>query len=153
MKSIPQSPSSEQTVPQPIKKFPRINGMRNVITVFTTACHVSPSWDKPIQSTPPHSLSRRQVCNTILLSMPRFYKRSLSQVSSPKPSMHLSSPPYVPHELHYLILLVLITRIILIRDTCNKLLLTIHEKVCITKTNRLYLFREITTICKQNNAK
>jgi hypothetical protein len=40
-----------QIVTQLVKKFSALYGTRRFITVFTTACHCSPSWARCIQST------------------------------------------------------------------------------------------------------
>ena len=39
---------------QPFKKFPAFHGTWSFITTFTSACHLSLSWARSIQSMPPH---------------------------------------------------------------------------------------------------
>jgi hypothetical protein len=72
---------------------------RKFITVFTTARHLSLSWARSIQSTPPHPTSQRFILilsSHLRLGLP---SGSFPQVSPLKPRMHLSSPLYVPHVL------------------------------------------------------
>ena len=47
--------------PQLIKKFPVFHGTQNFITAFTSARHLSLSWARSIQSTPPHPTSCRSI--------------------------------------------------------------------------------------------
>jgi hypothetical protein len=49
----------ELTVLQLVKKFPAFYGIRMFITAFTSARHLSLSWDSSIQSKPPHTTSWR----------------------------------------------------------------------------------------------
>jgi hypothetical protein len=46
---------------QLVKKFPTFNATRRFITAFTSACQLSLSLAKSIQSIPPHSTSRRSI--------------------------------------------------------------------------------------------
>jgi len=47
------------TGPQPLKNFPTFYGTRRFITAFTSARHLSPFWERSIQSTTPHPISWR----------------------------------------------------------------------------------------------
>ena len=82
---------------QLVKKFPAFHGTRRFITAFTSARHLSLSWASPIQSIYPHPTSWR----SILISSSHLRLGllvSLPQVSPPKPCIHLSPPPYAPHD-------------------------------------------------------
>jgi hypothetical protein len=46
---------------QPVDSFPAFYGTRSFITAFTRALHVSLSWARPIQSTPPQPISKRSI--------------------------------------------------------------------------------------------
>jgi hypothetical protein len=48
-------------VVKPLDSFPAFYGTRRFITAFTRAVHLSLSWARPIQSTPPHSISPRSI--------------------------------------------------------------------------------------------
>jgi hypothetical protein len=50
--SVEQSPSWEVIANQLVKNFPVFNETRRFITAFTTACYLSLSWARSIQSTP-----------------------------------------------------------------------------------------------------
>ena len=80
---------------QLLKKFPAFYGTRRFITAFTSARHLSLPWVRSIQSLPPHPTSWRSYCPPIYAWI--FQVVSYSQVSPPKPWIHLSSPPYVLH--------------------------------------------------------
>ena len=74
---------------QLVKKFPAFYGTRRFITTFTSARHLSLSWDSSIQSKPP------------LIPLP-IYARVFQvvcfpQVSQPKPCIRLPSSLYVLH--------------------------------------------------------
>ena len=45
----------------PVKKFPAFHGTRRFITAFTSARHLSLSWDSWIHSIPPHPTSWRSI--------------------------------------------------------------------------------------------
>jgi hypothetical protein len=49
----------------PLGSFSACYGTRRFITAFTRALHLSLSWVRPIQSTPPHPISKR---STLMLS-------------------------------------------------------------------------------------
>jgi hypothetical protein len=46
---------------QVVKKFPRFNGTRRFVTAFTSARHLSLTWDRSIQSMSPHPTSWRSI--------------------------------------------------------------------------------------------
>ena len=74
---------------QQVKKFP----------AFTHARHLSLSWDRSIQSMPSHPISWAAILilsSHLRLGLP---SGSFPQVSPPKPSICLSSPPYALHAL------------------------------------------------------
>ena len=48
-------------VPQLVKKFPTFYGPPRFITAFTSACHLSLSWDSSIQFIPPNLTSWRSI--------------------------------------------------------------------------------------------
>ena len=82
------------TVPQPFKKFPTFYGTRRLITTFTTARHLYPSWASWNQSTPPTIHF-----NSILPSMPRSSKWPLSLGSpSPQKTRHISLSSHKCHK-------------------------------------------------------
>jgi hypothetical protein len=56
---------------QLVKKFPAFCGTRRFITAFTSARHLSPSWDSLMQSIPPHPTSWRSI---LILSLAREYE-------------------------------------------------------------------------------
>ena len=82
------------TVSQLGNKFPAFYGTRRFIAAFTSACHLSLSWARSIQSTP-HILKIH--LNIILPSMPGSYKWTHFFVSLQKPCILLSSPPHMLH--------------------------------------------------------
>ena len=49
------------TSSQIVMKFPALYGTWRFITTFTSACHVSLSWARSIQSMPPHPTSWRSI--------------------------------------------------------------------------------------------
>ena len=53
---------------QKVKKFPALYGIWKFITAFTSACHLSPSWARSIQSMPPTSHFLKIHLNIILSS-------------------------------------------------------------------------------------
>jgi hypothetical protein len=76
------------TGPQLDKKFPAFCGNRRFITAFASACHLSLFCARSLQPMLSHP------------TIPRFsHLVSITQVSPPKPCMHLSCLPYVPHAL------------------------------------------------------
>ena len=98
------------TVSQLVKNFPPFYGTRRFITAFTNACHMSLSWDRSIQSMPPHPTSWGSFL--ILSSLLR-----LGLPSGLFPSGFLTKTPYTYLLAHiratcpaYLILLDLIIR-------------------------------------------
>jgi hypothetical protein len=48
-------------VVQPLDSFPTFYGTRRFITAFASALHLYLSWDRPFQSPPLHSISRRTI--------------------------------------------------------------------------------------------
>jgi len=74
------------------QEIPRF-AIRRFSTAFTRARHLSPSWDRSVQSVPPSSFLNIEV-NIILPSTPRSSKWSVS-LSYPhqQPCRHLPSPP------------------------------------------------------------
>jgi hypothetical protein len=81
---------------QLVKNFPARYGTRRFITTVTSAHHLSPSWASSIQSIPSHPTSWRSILilsSHLRLGLP---SDSFPQVTPPKPSIHLSSPPYAP---------------------------------------------------------
>ena len=81
---------------QLVNKFPAFCGIWRFIIAFTSTRHLSLSIARSIQSMP-HSNSWRSIVilsSHLGLGLP---SGSFSQVSPPKPCMHLSSSPYVPH--------------------------------------------------------
>jgi hypothetical protein len=63
------------TGPQLVKKFPAFHGKQRFIAAFTTARHLSLSWARSIQSTPPSHFSEIHF-NIIVPSTPGSYKWS-----------------------------------------------------------------------------
>ena len=98
---------------QLVKEFPAFYGTRRFITAFTMPHHLSLSWARSIQSTPPHPTSLRSILilsSYLLLGLP----------SGLLPSSFPTITLYTPHpsSIHatcpvHLILLDLITRTIL----------------------------------------
>jgi hypothetical protein len=85
--------------PQTLKKFPAFYGTRKFTTAFTTAHHLSLSWTRSIQSTPPSHFSNTNF-NIILLSTPGPSKWPPSlRFPALNPCIHRSAPPYVLHTL------------------------------------------------------
>ena len=119
--TMQQSPSWEATGFQLVKKFPAFYRTRRFITTFTSACHLSVSWDTLIQSIPPHPTSWRLILNIILPSMRGSPKWSLSlRFHPPEPCIHLSSPPYALHALSNVFFLVLSPEQYWVRNTDHK---------------------------------
>jgi hypothetical protein len=46
---------------QPLDSFPAFYGTRRFISAFTRALHLSLSWARPTQSTPPHAIPQRSI--------------------------------------------------------------------------------------------
>ena len=82
---------------QPVKKFPAFYRTPRLITVLTSARHLSLFWATWIQSMSSHPTSWRSYCPPIYAWVSQVV--SYTQVSPPKPWIHLSSPPYVLHAL------------------------------------------------------
>jgi hypothetical protein len=81
---------------QLVKNFPAFYGTRRFITAFTSAHHLSLPLASSIQSITPNSTSYR--CILILSSHIRLGQVvSFPQVTSPKPCIRLSYPPYALH--------------------------------------------------------
>jgi hypothetical protein len=68
---------------QLVKKFPAFYGTRRIITVFTSACHLSLSWASSVQSIPLHPTSRRSVL--ILSSRPPQHKYIRKEITLQTP--------------------------------------------------------------------
>ena len=85
------------TGPQLVKKFLTFYGTRKFITAFTTAHHLSMSSARSINvhAFPSHFLKIH--CNAVLIHAWVFQMVSFTQISPPKPCMHLSCLPYMPH--------------------------------------------------------
>ena len=79
------------------QEIPCIPWIQRLITTFTSACHMSLSWANSIQTKPPQSTSWRSILK--LSTNYAWVSRVVSfpQVSPPKPCIHLSYPPQVPH--------------------------------------------------------
>ena len=81
---------------QLVKKFTAFYGMQRFIHAFTGARHLSLSWDRSIQSIPPHPTSWESILISfhLCLRLPSgFFPSSfLTQTY-----MHLASPLYVLH--------------------------------------------------------
>jgi hypothetical protein len=87
------------------QKFLLIYGHRMLMTVFTRARHLSLSWARSVQFTPP-SYFLKIIFNIIY---PRTYVFKVAfflHVSAPKPCVQLSSPTYVPRARPILLLFV-----------------------------------------------
>ena len=76
---------------QLVQKFPAFYGTQRFIIAFTSACHLSLSWARWIQSMPPHPTSWRFI---LILSSQVV---SFPQISPPKPCIHLYHPTCVLH--------------------------------------------------------
>ena len=106
--SMQQSPSQKLTVPHPVKKFLTLYGIQRFITAFTSACHLSLSWARLIQSMPPNPTFSKSI---LALSSHRCLCVPSGLLPSGLPTkmfMHLS---YLPSPAH-LILLDLFTQVI-----------------------------------------
>ena len=90
------------------------------IASFTRARHLSLSWARSIQSMlASHYLKIRLKIN--LPSTSGSWKfASFPQISPPKPSMHLSSPPHVPYAPNISLFLILSSKQILVSSTDHK---------------------------------
>ena len=104
------------TVPQLLKKFPTFYRTWRFNTAFTRACHLSLSWARSIQSMQSHPTFRR-LSSQLYWS---FQVSSFSQVSPPKPSMHISSSPYMLHALPISVFLIWSPELYLVRSTEHK---------------------------------
>ena len=82
---------------QPVKKFPTFHGTRNFTTSFTSACHLSLSWARSIQSMPPIPLPEDPFEYYPPIYAWVFQVVSFPQGAPPKTCMHLFFPPYVLH--------------------------------------------------------
>ena len=90
-----ESPFSEAYSSVASQEIPAFHGTQRFITAFTTARHLSLSWAKPFQfMSPSHFL---EISFNIILQSTLGLSNCLFQVSPPKPCVHLSCLPYVPH--------------------------------------------------------
>ena len=76
--SMEQSPSCKANSSSISQGIPAFYGTNRLITTFTTACLLSLSWARSIQSTTPHPTFIQIHFHAILPSMPRSSKWSLS---------------------------------------------------------------------------
>jgi len=107
------SPSWEANRFLASQEIPRIFWTRRFITAFTSASHLSLSWARPIQSTPPHPTSWRSI---LILSFHQPLGLPSGLFPSGFSTKNLYTPPLSPIRatcLAHLILLDLITRTIL----------------------------------------
>jgi len=114
---LPEKP----TIIQLVEKFPTFFWTRMFITAFTSVRHLSLSWTRPIESLSPPHISWTSI---LILSLLRqgFQVVTFPQVSSPKPDMHLSCLPYVPHAPPISFFLIWSSEYYLVRSTIVKLL-------------------------------
>ena len=99
---------------QLVKKFPIFYGTRRFINAFTSACHLSLSWARSIQSMPPHPTSRTSILISNSHLRLAISSGPFPQMSPANPYTHLSSPPLGPTWPAHLVLLDFITRTILV---------------------------------------
>jgi len=86
---------------QLVKKFPAFHGTRRFITALTSVRHLSLSWASPIQSTYPHSTSRRSILilsNHLRPCLPSgLFTSGFPTKALYTPSLH----PHAPHAVDY----------------------------------------------------
>jgi len=87
------------TVPQLVKKFPSFYRTRRFIAAFSKPRQLSLSLARSIQPKPPQPASSRSIL--ILSGNLCLGRASFHQVSPPRPCLHLSRLPYVPHYFNY----------------------------------------------------
>ena len=87
----------KQPVPRPVTRFLPFYGTGSLNIVSTTACPLSLSWARRIQST--SSNLCKIYFNNICSSMPIFPEFSLLQVSPPKLCMQFYFSPWLPYAL------------------------------------------------------
>ena len=110
----------KRTAPQAVKKSPTFYATRKFFTVFTTAHHLSLWWARSIQSVSPQATLEDPFQYYVPIYASVLQVTSFPKVSQPKPFMHLSCLPYLPHDPAHFILLDVITRII-IAELCRPL--------------------------------
>ena len=91
------------TVPQPLKNLPAFYETRRFIAGFTTARHPYLSWARSIQSMHLHPISSKIHFHTIVPSMPRSSKWSLSRKSPHQDTVRTSPashPCHMPRPSH-----------------------------------------------------
>jgi hypothetical protein len=87
---------------KPVKKFPAFYWTRRFITAFTSARHLSVSWDSPTQSIPPHPTSWRSILIYLPICAWVSPVVTFPQVSPPNPvhTSLLPQPSYMPCPSH-----------------------------------------------------
>jgi hypothetical protein len=82
----------------PLSSFPAIYWTQKFITTFTRALHFYLSWARPIQSTPPQSISTRSILMLSTHILLVFLVVSFPSVFLPITFTQSSSAPFVLHN-------------------------------------------------------